>query len=72
MLKSTTPTLTDTDDVSLSDEDFPFSFFPLLIFLHTFLATTNDTDDIMRIHLVYVITFSSGWKCLQGFLNEDD
>ena len=48
-------TLTDSDDVLLSDEDFPIL---LLSFVDLFCTHFQTLLKIMRNHLVYIITFS--------------
>ena len=48
-------TLTDSDDVLLSDEDFPIL---LLSFVDLFCTHFQILLKIMRNHLVYIITFS--------------
>ena len=53
--KSTAPTLTDSDDVLLSDEDFPIL---LLSFVDLFCTHFQILLKSMRNNLVYIITFS--------------
>ena len=53
--KSTAPTLTDSDDVLLSDEDFPIL---LLSFVDFFCTHFQSLRTVVRIHLVYITTFS--------------
>ena len=49
------PTLTDSDDVLLSDEDFPIL---LLSFVDFFCTHFQSLRTVVRIHLVYITTFS--------------
>ena len=67
--KSTAPTLTDSDDVLLSDEDFPIL---LLSFVDFFCTHFQSLRTVVRIHLVYITTFSRLNMLAGLFLNEDD
>ena len=53
--KSTTTPLTVSDDVLLSDEDFPIL---LLSFVDFFCTHFQSLRTVVRIHLVYITTFS--------------
>ena len=58
-------TLTDSDDVLLSDEDFPIL---LLSFVDLFCTHFQILLKIMRNHLVYIITFSiPEYACIPFF-----